>query len=97
MQFKVQRMKARTNSISITAFFTLLLIAFMMGINHVAARLAFNNGLDVATAVACRSLVTALVVGVLIGFARSIALRHCLHQRVLAAVYVIFLGNRPIR
>ena len=44
------------------AFATLLLIALMMGANHVAARLAFNSGLDVATAVASRSMVTALVV-----------------------------------
>ena len=42
------------------AFATLLLIAFMMGANHVAARLAFNHGVDVATAVAFRSSVTAL-------------------------------------
>ena len=32
------------------AFATLLLIAFMMGANHVAARVAFNHGVDVATA-----------------------------------------------
>lgn len=44
------------------AFATLLLIALMMGANHVAARLAFNSGLDVATAVAARSWATALVV-----------------------------------
>ena len=43
------------------AFATLLLIALMMGGNHVAARLAFNNGVDVATAVVCRSAVTAVV------------------------------------
>ena len=43
------------------AFATLLLIALMMGGNHVAARLAFNNGVDVATAVVFRSAVTALV------------------------------------
>ncbi len=48
------------------AFATLLLIAFMMGANHVAARLAFNHGVDVATAVAFRSSVTALVVGALL-------------------------------
>ena len=48
------------------AFATLLLIALMMGANHVAARLAFNSGLDVATAVASRSLVTALVVMVIV-------------------------------
>jgi drug/metabolite transporter (DMT)-like permease len=49
-----------------TAFATLLLIAFMMGANHVAARFAFNNGVDVVTAVSCRSAVTALVVGLLL-------------------------------
>ena len=31
-----------------TAFATLLLIALMMGANHVAARIAFNHGVDVA-------------------------------------------------
>jgi drug/metabolite transporter (DMT)-like permease len=45
------------------AFATLLLIALMMGANHVAARLAFNHGVDVATAVFFRSCVTAGVVG----------------------------------
>ena len=51
------------------AFATLLLIACMMGANHVAARLAFNSGLDVATAVAARSFTTALVVSVLVVYA----------------------------
>jgi drug/metabolite transporter (DMT)-like permease len=46
-----------------TAFATLLLIAFMMGANHEAARLAYNHGVDVVTAVSFRSSVTALVVG----------------------------------
>jgi drug/metabolite transporter (DMT)-like permease len=49
-------------SLSLTAFLTLLLIAFMMGSNHVAARVAFNDGLGVATAVLVRSFVTAIVV-----------------------------------
>jgi drug/metabolite transporter (DMT)-like permease len=49
-----------------TAFATLLLIALMMGANHVAARIAFNNGVDVATAVVFRSTITALVLMVLI-------------------------------
>ena len=49
-----------------TAFALLLLIAFMMGANHVAARLAFNNGVDVVTAVSFRSSVTALVVGLVL-------------------------------
>lgn len=53
-------------AISTTAFATLLLIAFMMGANHVAARLAFDSGVSVATAVAFRSCVTALVVGLIL-------------------------------
>ncbi len=56
----------RKPSISRTAFVTLLLVACMFGANHVAARLAFNHGLDVATAVAVRSLVTAGVVALLV-------------------------------
>jgi len=49
-----------------TAFATLLLIAFMMGANHVAARLAFDHGVSVATAVMLRSGATALAVGLLL-------------------------------
>ena len=49
-------------ALSAGAFATLLLIALMMGANHVAARVAFNNGVDVATAVVFRSAVTALVI-----------------------------------
>jgi len=55
-----------TAALSRAAFATLLLIAFMMGANHVAARLAFDNGVSVATAVVFRSGVTALVVGLLL-------------------------------
>ena len=55
-----------TKSIGPAAFMTLLLIALMMGANHVAARIAFNNGVDVATAVAFRSTITALVVATLV-------------------------------
>ena len=49
-------------ALSATAFLTLVLIALMMGANHVAARLAFNHGVNVVTAVSVRSGVTALVV-----------------------------------
>jgi len=59
-------MSTDRQALSGTAFATLLLIAFMMGANHVAARLAFNNGVDVVTAVSCRSTITALVVCVLL-------------------------------
>ena len=52
--------------LSTSAFATLLLIAFMMGANHVAARVAFEHGVDVVTAVAFRSTITAGVVGLLL-------------------------------
>lgn len=70
---------ARTTALSTTAFATLLLIAFMMGANHVAARVAFDHGLDVATAVTVRSGVTALAVGALLWLQRvplRLAARH---------------------
>ncbi len=60
------RKNPTTRALSATAFATLLLIALMMGANHVAARVAFNNGVDVTTAVAFRSIITALVVSALI-------------------------------
>jgi len=73
-------------ALSAGAFATLLLIALMMGANHVAARIAFNNGVDVATAVVFRSSVTALVIaailavqGVRLKFTRR-------HKRVLPVV-----------
>ncbi|HWP10601.1 MAG TPA: DMT family transporter [Ramlibacter sp.] len=59
-------MAAPAKAISGTAFATLLLIALVMGANHVAARIAFNNGVDVATAVVFRSGVTALVLVLLL-------------------------------
>ena len=52
------------------AFATLLLLACMFGGNHVAARIAFDHGLDVATAVTVRSGATALVVGLLLWWQR---------------------------
>ena len=61
-----QRMTEKTKALSVTAFATLLLVAFMMGANHVAARFAFNNGVDVMTAVSFRSALTALVVGLIL-------------------------------
>ena len=48
------------------AFAALLLIACLFGANHVAARVAFNHGTDVATAVVARSFGTAVVVGALV-------------------------------
>jgi drug/metabolite transporter (DMT)-like permease len=54
------------SGLSVVAFATLLLTAFMMGANHVAARIAFNHGLDVVTAVTVRSVVTACVVALIL-------------------------------
>ncbi|MGM9428777.1 DMT family transporter [Hydrogenophaga sp. MI9] len=51
-----------SKALSGSAFATLLLIALMMGANHVAARLAFDHGVTVSTAVLFRSAVTAVVV-----------------------------------
>ena len=59
-------MNAKNSALSLTAFLTLLLIALMMGSNHVAARFAFQNGVDVPTAVTFRSTITAVVVGLLL-------------------------------
>ena len=72
--------------LSPAAFATLLLIALMMGANHVAARLAFDHGVDVLTAVTLRSGVTALVVGALVlltGAPRRLTRRH---RHVLPAI-----------
>lgn len=59
-------MSPAARALSTAAFATLLLIAALMGANHVAARMAFNHGVDVPTAVSFRSGATALVVGALL-------------------------------
>ncbi len=59
-------MATDTKALSGAAFATLLLIALMMGANHVAARFAFNNGVDVLTAVSARSVVTAMVLALIL-------------------------------
>ncbi|MFW2357162.1 DMT family transporter [Hydrogenophaga sp.] len=75
-----------TASLSTSAFATLLLIAFMMGANHVAARLAFDNGVSVATAVAFRSGVTALVVGSILWVYRVPVRLQARHRKALPAI-----------
>ncbi|MEZ5665146.1 MAG: DMT family transporter [Burkholderiaceae bacterium] len=62
------------------AFVTLLTIALMMGANHVAARLAFDNGVSVSTAVLFRSGMTALVVLAILRFSGA-SLAVPSHQR----------------
>jgi drug/metabolite transporter (DMT)-like permease len=76
----------RPAALSGGAFATLLLIALMMGANHVAARLAFDHGVDVATAVTFRSAITAAVVGGLL-WVQQVPLRlTSRHRRALPAI-----------
>jgi drug/metabolite transporter (DMT)-like permease len=77
---------ATTKAISGTAFATLLLIALMMGANHVAARVAFNHGVDVATAVVFRSLVTAGVIVAILSLQRMRVAFTPRHRRMLPAI-----------
>lgn len=53
------------------ALLLLIGVAFVFGANHVAARMAFDHGLDVATAVTVRSLVTAAVVAMLVPWGQA--------------------------
>ena len=68
------------------AFATLLLIALMMGANHVAARLAFDHGVDVLTAVAFRSVITAVAVGALLWWQHVPVALQARHRRALPAI-----------
>ena len=73
-------------ALSGTAFATLLLVALMMGANHVAARIAFNNGVDVATAVVFRSIITALVIVVILALQRVRISFTSRHKRMLPLI-----------
>ncbi len=73
-------------ALSVSAFATLLLVALMMGGNHVAARIAFNNGTDVATAVVFRSWVTALVIAIIIVVQGARLRFSARHKRVLPVI-----------
>ena len=72
------------SSISLTAFFMLILIAAVMGANHVAARFAFNDSVDVVTAVFFRSVVTAVIIFMLL-------LRRGISMKVSKEYHVAFL------
>ena len=77
---------APSTALTRAAFATLLLIAFMMGANHVAARLAFDHGVDVATAVSFRSVITALVIGLLLVVQRVPVQLSARHRRALPGI-----------
>ncbi|MEO5732135.1 MAG: DMT family transporter, partial [Rubrivivax sp.] len=80
---------SNSGGLSAGAFATLLLIALMMGANHVAARVAFDHGVDVVTAVSVRSAVTALVVGSLLLVQRVPMQVTRRHWRALPAIGVL--------
>jgi drug/metabolite transporter (DMT)-like permease len=79
-------MQTSPRALSGTAFATLLLIALMMGANHVAARIAFNHGVDVATAVLFRSAVTACVIVAILALQRVRVSFTSRHKRMLPAI-----------
>ncbi|MCW5628413.1 MAG: DMT family transporter [Rhodoferax sp.] len=79
-------MNAGTRALTVGAFSTLMLIAVMMGANHVAARIAFNNGVDVATAVVFRSVVTTLVIALLLFVQRVPVVFNARHRRYLPLI-----------
>ena len=79
--------------LSYVAFATLLLIAFLMGANHVAARFAFTHGVDVTTAIAVRSSVTATVVGFILWSAKVPRNLSPQHPRALLAVGVLIAAQ----
>ena len=80
---------AAAGALSGAAFATLLLIALMMGANHVAARVAFDHGVDVVTAVAFRSGVTTLVVAALLLVHRVPLRLEARHKKALPAIGVL--------
>ena len=75
-----------SSGISRTAFLTLLLIAAMMGANHVAARFAFNDSVSVMTAVIFRSGVTASIIALLLWRQRVILQFSNRHKRFLPVI-----------
>lgn len=78
-----------TRALSPRAFAMLLLLACMFGANHVAARVAFDHGLDVATAVAVRSLATAAVVALIVAVYRVPLALQPRHRRMLPLIALL--------
>jgi drug/metabolite transporter (DMT)-like permease len=76
----------QTQAISPRAFAMLLLLACMFGANHVAARVALDHGVDVATAVAVRSLVTAAVVAAIVAMAHVPLALKPRHRKVMPLI-----------
>lgn len=78
-----------THALTPQAFIALLLLACTFAGNHVAARVAFDHGVDVVTAVAARSLGTALVVSLLVAWQR-VPLKHSArHRRFMVLIALL--------
>lgn len=78
-----------TQALTPQAFIALLLLACTFAGNHVAARVAFDHGVDVVTAVAARSLGTALVVSLLVAWQR-VPLKHSArHRRFMVLIALL--------
>ena len=67
----------------------LLLLASMFGANHVAARVALDHGVDVATAVAVRSLATAAVVALIVAAERVPLVLDARQRRVMPVIALL--------
>ena len=70
----------------------LLLLACMFGANHVAARIALDHGVDVATAVTVRSLATAVVVATIVVLNRvplALSARHRMVMPLIGALVAV--------
>ena len=77
------------SSISISAFIALLVVAAMMGANHVSARIAFNDSVSVMTAIFFRSAATTLVITLVI-LSQGISFRtSARHRHILLSIGVL--------
>jgi len=74
------------------AFLTLLLLACMFAGNHVAARVAFDHGVNVISAVAVRSLGTAAVVALLVVWLRVPLLRWSARHKRFMPLIALLVG-----
>jgi drug/metabolite transporter (DMT)-like permease len=79
-------------ALSPKAFFSLLLIACMFAGNHVAARIAFDHGVNVISAVAIRSLGTAAVVALLVWIQRAAAVPWSARHKRFMPLIALLIG-----
>ena len=88
-------MNAPVRALSGAGFVILLLVALMMGANHVSARIAFNHGVDVATAVLFRSVITSLVVSAIV-FAQGVRTQASARQKRVIGGIGLLIGLQSL-